>query len=162
MKTRTRYAACAMAVIAVIFCSTTAFAYFPDDGGNMEDRGGKNGDREGGFLKELGLSDQQRQQVEENRAKTREAMKSLRETLKAGKAELKAELDKPTVDMGRVNAITEDIKSATSKLIDHRVSSILALKSILTPEQFSKMTARMEEKTSGRWKKHANGMNRRR
>jgi Spy/CpxP family protein refolding chaperone len=147
-----------LAVAAALLCAPAAYAFFPDDPESAEEgRGGRgNGghkEGKGEFYKELNLTDQQRQQIEANRARTKEASKALRETMKAKRDDLKAELDKPTVDMNRVNAITADIKALTGRMIDQKVANILSLKSILTPEQFQKMTARMDAMKGG-WRGH--------
>jgi Spy/CpxP family protein refolding chaperone len=108
----------------------------------------------GGFYKDLGLTPQQTSELKARREANAGKAKEVRDELKAKRAELKAEIEKPTVDRARITALTTDIKGLTGQMIDQRVDNILAMKEILTPEQFSKMQAKMHAKKGGKgnWK----------
>jgi Spy/CpxP family protein refolding chaperone len=47
--------------------------------------------------------------------------------------------------MNKINALHSRIKSLESQMADDRLSSILAVRSILTPQQFSEFSALMHK-----------------
>lgn len=104
------------------------------------------------FFKDLDLTGEQRDKVKAHREETKKEMKALHDQMRAKRLELKAELDKPAPDNAKVAAITSELKNLSGQMIDSRVNSILSLKAILTPEQFKKMSDRMEKK-KGQWNK---------
>ena len=87
---------------------------------------------------QLNLSDNQKQQLEVNKKQHRSRMEDARRSMKVNKDALQQELMKPTLDMSKINAIHEQIKLVQSQIEDEKLSSILAVRSILTPEQFIK------------------------
>jgi len=88
------------------------------------------------IYKQLNLTDDQKQQLDTIKQQHRARMVSSRQELKADKETLQQELMKPQLDMSKINAIHNQIKSLQSQMEDDRLSSILAVRSILTPEQF--------------------------
>lgn len=91
------------------------------------------------FLETLNLSVEQKELIKKDRAKSKQNWAELREKLGAKRSELKQELEKPSVDMNKINAIITETKTLTGKMLELRVNNILTMKQILTPEQFKKL-----------------------
>lgn len=144
-----------VAVIAVAVIALSPALVYAERAGEQCEAGDKAG-KEGrsGFYKDLGLTPQQTAELKARREANAGKAKEVREALKAKRAELKAEIEKPTVDRARITTLTTDIKNLTGQMIDQRVNSILAMKEILTPEQFAKMQAKKHAKKGGKgdWK----------
>jgi len=145
--------AVSLAVIAVFLFGSSLYA----------EHGCKPG--EGKFDKlteELGLSPEQKTQLDAQREAFKSKNEAAWEKLKAKKEELRAELEKPTVDRAKVSAIIEDMKNLEGEKLNNRVDKILAMKSILTPEQFTKLQDKMQKKRKEFKKrmKHGPGMKR--
>ena len=102
----------------------------------------------------LNLTGEQRQAMEKNKAEHREKMKADFEKVKALKEELNAELMKPKLDMGKIGSLQKQFKALQGKLADDRLGSVLAVRKILTPEQFAKFVKTMKEHgPRGHWRK---------
>lgn len=95
------------------------------------------GQRIQAIYKQLGLTDEQKQALEANKQKHRASIQSLRQQLKTSREALKEALMAPQLDMARINQIHDQIKALQSQLEDIRLNSILAVRAILTPDQFS-------------------------
>ncbi|HOW35533.1 MAG TPA: Spy/CpxP family protein refolding chaperone [Candidatus Omnitrophota bacterium] len=134
-----------------------------DDGSGPEasmprhDQNLQKGDRrgsKGGILKELNLTPEQQEKLEANRKAQREETAKLFAAMKEKQAKLKEELTNPAVTKEAVAPIVSEIKSLQEQLTDRRVDGILAVKEILTPEQFEKfqqLTEKRPEKGKGRF-----------
>ena len=94
---------------------------------------------------QLNLTDDQKKQLEVNKQQHRAKMESARQEIKADKETLKEELMKPRLDMPKINAIHDQIKSLQNQMEDGKLNSILAVRAILTPEQFSKFVNLMHK-----------------
>ena len=157
MKANARLLAVMAVAMMLALCTSNVFAEDSDDSGYAE--GAHKGHKEGkgdkeGFLKDLNLTPQQKDQMKADREQNAGKMKELRETTRAKRTELKAEFDKPTVDTARVNAIATELKTLEGQKVDMMVARLLSLKKILTPEQFQKMQEKMEKKKE-EWSKKA-------
>jgi Spy/CpxP family protein refolding chaperone len=86
----------------------------------------------------LDLTGDQKTQLEANKQQHREKIKGVRQEIKADKEILKAELMKPQLDILKINQIHDQVKSLQNQMEDEKLSSILAVRAILTPDQFSK------------------------
>ena len=98
------------------------------------------------FMKKLNLSPEQESQITKQQDMNKEKGNELRDKMRAKRLELKQELEKPTVDTNKINAIIVDIKTLMGEQLDFRVNNILAMKQILTPEQFKKLQDMKEGK----------------
>lgn len=96
------------------------------------------GERIQGVFSQLNLTDDQKRQLEVNKQQQRARMQIARQTMKISREELQEELMKPDLDMTKINAVHSRIKSLLSRMEDDRLSSILTVRAILTPEQFLK------------------------
>jgi len=60
----------------------------------------------------------------------------------------------PETDRGQVDALIDETSAVMAEKIRHRVDAIIAMKEILTPEQFTELRAKQAEMHHGRWKGH--------
>jgi len=95
---------------------------------------------------QLNLTDDQKKQLEANKQQHREKMKSVRQEIKTDKEVFKEELMKPQLDILKINQIHNQVKSLQNQMEDEKLNSILAVRAILTPEQFSKFVNLMHKK----------------
>lgn len=86
---------------------------------------------------QLNLTPEQKQKLEENKKQHRETTRALFEKMKASQEELNQELAKTVLDMKKIKSIQEKLKTAQSEMADFRLESMLQIRKILTPEQFS-------------------------
>jgi Spy/CpxP family protein refolding chaperone len=90
------------------------------------------------IFKELNLTDDQRKQLEANKQEHRSRMQMARQQIKTTKEALRQELMKPQLDMPKIHQLHRRIKDLLSQMEDDKLNSILAVRTILTPEQFMK------------------------
>ncbi len=96
------------------------------------------------IFSQLNLTEEQKNKLKENKTKHREQRKGGFEQIKSYKEALKQELLKPDLDMKRIQEIQGQSKAAQAQMADDRLDSILEVRTILTPEQFSKFMTLME------------------
>ena len=106
------------------------------------------------MFKELNLTPEQQKKLDENREVQRLEMEKLHNALKEKQAKLQEELKNSAVSKATLEPLVNEIKSLQAKLIDNRVNGILAVKEILTPEQFAKFQ-QMHEKNKENRKEHS-------
>ena len=103
-----------------------------------------------GIFKELSLTPEQQNKLEENRKAQRERTSQLREGMMEKEKQLQQTLKDPGVTKVKVEPLLNEIKSLQAQLIDQRVNGIFAVREILTSEQVSKLTQLMEKRKEGR------------
>ena len=125
-------------VLCASFLSAAVLRADPKEGGD----GKKWEERHESHFKEmrdkLGLSPDQEQQLRENRKAHQGKMKALRSENESKREALRSELEKPDLDMGRINALKTDLKDVHNRMDDLRLDGVLAVRKILTPDQFKK------------------------
>jgi periplasmic protein CpxP/Spy len=94
---------------------------------------------------QLNLTDDQKKQLEANKQQHRAKMESARQAMKTSREAFREELMKPQLDMPRINQIHEQIKSLQSQMEDDKLTSILAVRAILSPEQYLKFVSLMQK-----------------
>lgn len=97
------------------------------------------------IFRELNLTDEQKQKLEENRKTHRDDAKDLFKNMKELRTAMRQELEKESLDMARINQIQSQIKDANEQMMDNRLQGILEVRGVLTPEQFKKFSAKMHE-----------------
>ncbi|HNX69311.1 MAG TPA: Spy/CpxP family protein refolding chaperone [Candidatus Omnitrophota bacterium] len=153
-----------IAVITVMLLSAAGVCGWANETGpgddrepGMMDEKGQHGKGKEAFFKELNLTAEQKQKLDELRQAGRETNQGVRDQLKAKMQELHAEIAKPQSDATKVKDLVADISTLKSKMFQSHVDGILAMKTVLTPEQFTKMEElrkkHMESK-KGKWGKH--------
>jgi len=96
--------------------------------------------------KVLNLSDDQVKQLKDLHKSDREAMKATFEQIKTNRASFEAEIAKAAPDMSKITDLQTQFKTIQGQMVDNRLNSLLAVKKVLTPEQFAGYMALMKEK----------------
>lgn len=106
------------------------------------------------FLQELGLTEEQKEALKKLREGGAAQVKPLREQIEDKKKELKQVMAAETFDQAKAYALSDEITALTGKTMRVRIDEVAALKNILTPEQFKKMTEMRKEGQNRRkpWK----------
>ena len=94
---------------------------------------------------QLNLTGDQKRQLEVNKQQHRSRMEAVRQEMKKDKEDLKEELMKASLDMPKITRLHKQIKAALSQMEDDKLISILAVRAILTPEQFVKFVNLMHQ-----------------
>ena len=94
---------------------------------------------------QLNLTGDQKRQLEANKQQHRARMEAVHQEMKTDKEALKEELMKASLDMPKITKLHNQIKAALSQMEDDKLSSILAVRTILTPEQFAKFVNLMHQ-----------------
>jgi Spy/CpxP family protein refolding chaperone len=89
-------------------------------------------------FKQLDLSPEQEKQIQTHRKNHRGQGKEFRENMKAKKEAIRNELQKEELNMENVYKIHNELKDLLIQKADHRLEGILAVRKILTAEQFRK------------------------
>lgn len=150
MKTKMGRGLAAAVVAAMLFSQTGVYAYESGDPAQCEAK------REAHFKKmteELKLTLKQQEQFTRERKEFASKSKDLKAKMQSLRSSLKAELEKPALDKGQVDNLTAELKNLAGQQIQNRVDKIIAMKQILTPEQFSKMKCSMEKDHGKRGKR---------
>ena len=87
---------------------------------------------------QLNLTDDQKKQLDLNKQEHRVRMEKARQEMKIAKEAIQEELMKPQLDLPKVKELHGRIKALLSQMEDIKLSSILAVRTILTPDQFTK------------------------
>ncbi|HTY45941.1 MAG TPA: periplasmic heavy metal sensor [Patescibacteria group bacterium] len=88
------------------------------------------------FIKDLNLTPQQQEQIKKQRNEHFEKNRGAGDELRQKRLKLKQELEKEVPDRKLINALVADINTLTARKLQDRVDSILAIKEILTPQQY--------------------------
>jgi len=97
------------------------------------------------IYKLLNLTDDQKKELDTNKKQHRARMEFFRQAIKTDKDALKEELMKSKLDMSKIHELHNQIKALLSQVEDAKLNSILAVRTILTPEQFSKFVDLMHK-----------------
>jgi Spy/CpxP family protein refolding chaperone len=90
-------------------------------------------------LKDLNLTKEQKEKIETIRRKIEKENIALRAELKIKKIELKEMLDDSTIKEKEIFKKIEEIGEIEKKILKNRISGILELRKVLTPEQIEKL-----------------------
>ncbi len=94
---------------------------------------------------QLNITPEQKKDLESNKLANREKRKVLFEKMRSQKEALNQELMKADLDMAKINEIQNSIKTLQSQMADERLESILAVRKILSAEQFANFITQMEK-----------------
>ncbi|MFH1645528.1 MAG: Spy/CpxP family protein refolding chaperone [Candidatus Omnitrophota bacterium] len=146
-------------LLVVVMLSSSAIVFAEPEPGFQKGKTGEHGSKQfANIAKELNLTDEQQAQMKEHRQEHKQKAKEVKEVLKAKRQELKQELENPEVDKSKVYSIANEIESLVGKQLELRVEKVLAMREILTPEQFQQL---QEKKMSKKGKKFAGKKGRR-
>jgi Spy/CpxP family protein refolding chaperone len=96
-------------------------------------------------IKELNLTPGQQEQIAAQKKKEKQDSAEGRARMKELRDQLRVELDKPSVDKDKIHLLTSEMKELEGKRIERKVEGILALKGILTPEQFKALNEKSHQ-----------------
>lgn len=119
---------------AALLCGPAASAPAAPEGD-----GGK-----GRFFEDLNLDAGQKEALRRHRAEIKRRMTELKGRLEVKRVEMENELEKPEPDKDRLYRLVDEIAAIQKEKLALRVEAALALKGILTPEQFEKFRAKRE------------------
>ncbi len=139
MNVRLRQAIYSFGIVMVMLLSTNAYSQPPEDNVNRhEEMREKMKAKMQEVFKQLGLSPEQQEQLQSHRKNHRGQGKEFWENMKAKKDAIKNELQKEELNMENVYKIHNELKDLLIQKADHRLEGILAVRKILTTEQFKK------------------------
>jgi Spy/CpxP family protein refolding chaperone len=131
--------------LAVVFLATsTVYAQMPGQKQKPAD------EYRGRMAKELNLTQEQEVKLEANRKAQRQEVNKLLTAIKEKQAKLGEELNKPGATRASIQTLAGEIKSLQAQLTDSRINGILAVKQILSPEQFDKFGQMTEKRQQNR------------
>jgi len=118
---------------------------FADNGGNFAGGGDANKGEHAWhhqgkhhlMARVLNLTEDQQKQLNGIKKKQREDMKSAFEQIKSNRAAFTEEITKAAPDMNKVNELQAQLKTIQAQMADNHLNNILAVKKIMTPEQFA-------------------------
>lgn len=147
MRTKTQITGLLMAAAMLMALPVLAFAEGGAEGQGAEHEPGmRHGHGEEMMAKILGLSEDQAKQFKDLHQKQKESMKASFEQMKTNREALETEIAKATPDMAKITDLQNQIKAIQGQIIDDHLNTILAVKKILTPEQFSGYMALKKER----------------
>lgn len=132
-----------------VFLAVSMLAAMPAyAGGNRpECKPGEKGDRMmAKMTADLGLTQAQQDQMKALHEGQRERAKALRDKSRSVRDAMRGELDRADTDMVKVNGYVDELAGIFKEKTKQRVDGILAMKKVLTPEQFQKLNEKMKEK----------------
>lgn len=94
---------------------------------------------------QLNLTQIQKKQLEDNKIQHRAKMKIARQQRESARKAFQEELMKPQMDMNKINELHNRLKALESQMADDRLNSVLAVRTILTPQQFSEFVTLMHK-----------------
>jgi Spy/CpxP family protein refolding chaperone len=92
-------------------------------------------------FEQLGLSDQQKEQIHQTLLDTRKKNIDVEAKQKLGRIELHELMSADTPDQGKINAKITELSKLHETLMRNHVESRLAIQKVLTPEQRTKLKA---------------------
>ena len=119
---------------AMMLCAAAAYAEY--DG--HAKHAGKEGPHKCPIMtKVLNLSEDQQKQLENLWTKKQESKKIIIEQVKSNRQAFDAEITKASPDMGKISTLQTELKTIESQVVDERLNSLLEVKKVMTPEQFT-------------------------
>ena len=148
MKMKLKLFGYSLCIAGLILLASNVYAQpFGDPGnGKMKER---TESRMSEVSKELNLSAEQQKQLEAHRKQHREQNAALFSDIKKKRDEIKSELQKPELNMNKINQLQAELKGLMGKIEDDRLNGILEVRKVLTAEQFAKFTQLMEKRRHG-------------
>ncbi len=133
------FAAAAAVALPAAFCGGGKECH---GGGKFEQWQEKRMDK---IMDKLNLTPEQSQKIKDIRAKEKAAREEFMKKMKSTHEELQAEIEKPVSDKARINALLGELEPMMASQFRQRIENILAVKDVLTPEQFASMREEMRK-----------------
>jgi Spy/CpxP family protein refolding chaperone len=141
----TKFKKVLLGVFGLYILAAMSLAHAENPGDKGPSQKWHSGQRTQEIYSQLNLTDDQKKQLEANKQQHRARIQSVRQAMKTDREALREELMRPRLDLPKINKIHQQIKSLQSQMEDDRLSSILAVRAILTPEQFFKFVNLMHK-----------------
>ena len=143
LKKLTIYAGAALIVIS----ASAAYAMPMHEGeeGERCEKGAR-GEKFQAILDKLDLTQEQKDQLKQTRETQKQQKEGLKEDLESARKTLHEELKKYDSDRSVVKSTVARINVLQAQLLEQKTDSFLAMKGVLTPQQFQKMQEIMDEK----------------
>jgi Spy/CpxP family protein refolding chaperone len=135
--------------MGVFLLSTANVLANEEHGFNKEDHRKEWQAKKDQMYEKLGLTEEQKQALKAHKEGYRDETKSLKEQIKEKRKAYRQALESPDVDENAIIAANNEIKVLENKLDDIRLSGVLELRKILTPEQiqtFNELEKKRKEK----------------
>ncbi len=145
----TKFKKVLFAFFGVYLFAALSLAHAENPGVNGSSQKWHSGQRAQEIYSQLNLTDEQKKRLEANKQQHRAKMQSAHQGIKADKEALKGELMKSQLDMPKINQIHDQIKSLQNQMEDEKLNSIIAVRAILTPEQYLKFVNLMHKHKEG-------------
>ena len=98
------------------------------------------------LYQDLGLTNEQKKLLEENKNKHREQARAIFTQIHQKMDTLRQELEKNELNMQVIYQTNNELKQLETRMLDDRLEHILEVRKILTPEQFKKFGDKMNER----------------
>jgi Spy/CpxP family protein refolding chaperone len=142
MKALSRLSGYGTAAAMILIFTTMACAQLPEGSRSKMGKGWE--DRLNEVIKELNLTPKQQEAITQQRTRERAQSQELRQRIKAVRDQITQELNKQTTDTARVDLLVAQLKELTGQRIEQQIKGIIALKKILTPDQFKTLNEKTE------------------
>ncbi|MBF0486223.1 MAG: Spy/CpxP family protein refolding chaperone [Candidatus Omnitrophica bacterium] len=94
---------------------------------------------------QIGLTALQKKRIDDNKTKTLSQAAEAFKKLKKATGDIREELDQPRLNMGKINALHNEIKKQQNALADCHLQAVLEVRKILTPQQFAQYSQLMKK-----------------
>jgi Spy/CpxP family protein refolding chaperone len=148
------------ALAAIVVLDGAAFAQGPPPGGAGPQMRGERPEPpgQGGALrdlrvpsqeelKQLGLSDAQREQIKAIREEEQKQMKQPEADVRTAEGELRTLVESENPDAGAIDAQVERIGALRTAILKARLTALLGVRSVLTPEQRTQLRTLMRSQS---------------
>lgn len=129
----------AIAIVTAVLFSQAAFAEQGPKDADFE----KHHDK---IMKQLNLTPEQEKQLKDYREQEKAEIKKEFGELKAKREELRSQLNNPQVSENTIRQTAGQLEAMQAKMMARRIDSILYMRKVLTPEQFTKFQELTKEK----------------
>jgi Spy/CpxP family protein refolding chaperone len=132
-------------MLSIVFWSCEGYAQRVRNRPSSQGREGRRrGPAPDEIYERLQLTERQKELLEANRMQYHDQINSLNQTLTQLRQQLNMELEKRQLDRNRINTLKSRIDRLQAQLTDIRLQSIMAIRDILTPEQYEIFSEMME------------------
>ncbi|MDP3921183.1 MAG: Spy/CpxP family protein refolding chaperone [Candidatus Omnitrophota bacterium] len=150
-----------MVLALLIGTGSNAFAIYSEESGRGDRAPGqwqeKMKEKRDKMFAEIGLSEEQLQQIEAKRETKMADTRALYGQMREKREALRRVLEAPETDRAQVDVLVNEISALQAQKVRARVDNILEIKATLTPEQFAQLKAKrgeMRKERKGQWRQH--------
>jgi Spy/CpxP family protein refolding chaperone len=126
----------------VMFCASTARAQLPDSEHKKMDKEFE--EKFNAVIKELNLTAEQQEAITKQRSEDKANFEAMRKKNHELREAIRKELDGENTDMDKLSQLVSQTKELASQRIDGQIKGVLAMKKILTPEQFKLLSSKIK------------------